>query len=119
MKIAVSSLGTEIIAQVDPRFGRTKWFVLYDTDTGESEPMLNDQALNLSQGTGIQAARQVIDQNVEAVLTGHCGPNAFRTLTEAGVQVVLGATGTVEQAVGRFQAGELKRAEAPDVEGPP
>jgi predicted Fe-Mo cluster-binding NifX family protein len=117
MRIAVSSQGTGLEAQVDPRFGRAKWFILYDTDTGESETLSNDQVLNLPQGAGIQAAQHVINRKVEAVLTGHCGPNAFQTLTAAGVQVVLGASGTVEQAAKRFQEGELKAASAPDVAG--
>jgi predicted Fe-Mo cluster-binding NifX family protein len=117
MKIAISSQGIQATGQVDPQFGRTKWFVLHDTETGEWEPLENEQVLNLTQGAGIQAARQIIDRKVEVVLTGHCGPNAFRTLTEAGVQVVLGATGTVEEAVARFRAGGLRPAAAPDVEG--
>ena len=117
MRIAISSQGMRPTAQVDPQFGRTKWFVLHDTDTGEWESLGNDQVLNLMQGAGIQAARHIIDRKAEVVLTGHCGPNAFRTLTEAGVQVVLGATGTVEEAVTRFRTGGLRPAAAPDVEG--
>jgi predicted Fe-Mo cluster-binding NifX family protein len=117
MKIAISSQGTQPTAQVDPLFGRTKWFVLYDTETDEWEPLGNEQVLNLPQGAGIQAARHIIERKADVVLTGHCGPNAFRTLTEAGVQVVLGATGTVEEAVARFRTGGLRPAAAPDVEG--
>jgi predicted Fe-Mo cluster-binding NifX family protein len=117
MKIAISSRGTQPTAQVDQQFGRTKWFVLYNTETGEWESLANEQILNLTQGAGIQAARQIIDRKVEVVLTGHCGPNAFRTLTESGVQVVLEAAGTVEEAVARFRTGELRPAAVPDVEG--
>jgi predicted Fe-Mo cluster-binding NifX family protein len=117
MKIAISSQGMQPTAPVDPRFGRTTWFVLYDSETGEWEQLENEQVLNLEQGAGIQAARHIIDRKVEVVLTGHCGPNAFRTLTKAGVQVVLGAAGTVEEAVARFQTGGLRPAAAPDVEG--
>jgi predicted Fe-Mo cluster-binding NifX family protein len=117
MRIAVSAQGAEPTAQVDPRFGRARCFLFFDTDTGESEPLSNEQVLNLPQGAGIQAARQVIDRKADVVLTGHCGPNAFYTLSEAGVQVVLGASGSVEEAVKRFQAGDLKPAQSPDVAG--
>ncbi|MFC1611725.1 NifB/NifX family molybdenum-iron cluster-binding protein, partial [Myxococcota bacterium] len=96
---------------------RTKWFVVYDSESEKWEWLGNTQALNLPQGAGIQAAQQVIDQNVDVVLTGHCGPKAFRTLTTAGVKVVVGITGTVEQAVKQFQTGALQPASAPDVEG--
>jgi len=117
MKIAISSQGTQPTADVDPRFGRTKWFILYDTETGEFESISNDQVLNLPQGAGIQAAQQVVGQNAEVVLTGHCGPNAFRTLNAAGVQVVIGVSGSVEQAIKQYQGGLLKPAEDADVEG--
>jgi predicted Fe-Mo cluster-binding NifX family protein len=117
MKIAISSQGMQPTAQVDPRFGRTKWFILHDTETGIWEPLGNEQVLSLAQGAGIQAARQIVEHKVSVVLTGHCGPNAFETLSAAGVQVVLGAAGTVEEAVARFQAGGLQPATAPDVRG--
>jgi predicted Fe-Mo cluster-binding NifX family protein len=117
MRIAVSSEGTELSARVDSRFGRTKWFILYDTDTGEFESINNEQVLNLSQGAGIQAAQHLVDHNADVVLTGHCGPNAFRTLATAGLEVVLGASGTVGEAIKQFQEGGLRAAKAPDVEG--
>ena len=117
MRIAVSSEGTELSARVDSRFGRTKWFILYDTDTGEFESISNEQVLNLPQGAGIQAAQHLVNHNVDVVLTGHCGPNAFRTLAAAGVEVVLGASGTVGEVVKQFQEGGLKTAKASDVEG--
>jgi predicted Fe-Mo cluster-binding NifX family protein len=117
MKIAISSQGTEQTADVDPRFGRTKWFILYDTETGSFESINNDQVLDLPQGAGIQAAQQVVGQNAGVVLTGHCGPNAFRTLNAAGVQVVIGVSGPVDQAVKQYQAGRLKPAVAADVAG--
>jgi len=79
--------------------------------------LCNEQVVRPEQGAGIQAARQLLRRSVEVVLTGHCGPNAFHVLTCAGVQVVLGASGTVEETVARFRAGTEKAAEAPDVQG--
>jgi predicted Fe-Mo cluster-binding NifX family protein len=52
----------------------------------------------------------------EAVITGHCGPKAFRTLQAAGIQVVVGADGTVADAVEQFKSGELVPSDAADVE---
>ena len=68
MKIAISAQGAEPSAPVDPRFGRAPQFVLYDTDTGQSELLSNDQAIGRAQGAGIQTARQIIDQKAEVVL---------------------------------------------------
>jgi len=36
MKITVSAKGTSVDSEVDPRFGRTIGFVLFDTETGNS-----------------------------------------------------------------------------------
>ena len=55
------------------------------------------------------------EHEVQAVLTGNCGPNAHRTLEAAGIQVVVGAGGTVRQAVEQFKAGALSPAEGPNV----
>lgn len=117
MNIAITSEGKEISSRVDPRFGRTKWFVIYNTDSDAFEAIDNQQVLNLSQGAGIQAAQKVVDRNVQVVLTGHCGPNAFQTLTAAGVKVVVGVSGTVSEAVEQYKSGAIRPAASPDVEG--
>jgi len=117
MKIAISATGTNQDAQVDPRFGRTKWFIVHDTTAGAYEAVDNKQQLDLPQGAGIQAAQKVLDEKVEVVLTGHCGPNAFKTLKAGGAKVVVGVSGTVAEAVERFNKGELTPSTEPDVVG--
>lgn len=117
MKIAVTSRGKLPDSPVDQRFGRAPFFVVVDTETGAVEAHDNVQSLSAPQGAGIQGAETVSRLGAEAVITGHCGPKAFRTLQAAGVRVVLGAEGTVAQAVEQFKAGALVPAGAPDVEG--
>jgi predicted Fe-Mo cluster-binding NifX family protein len=117
MRIAVTSQGEMLDSPVDPRFGRASRFILVDTETGRFQAVDNAQNLNAAQGAGIQAAGTVSQLGAEVVITGHCGPKAFRTLRAAGIQVVAGAEGTVAQAVEAFKSGKLKPAESPDVEG--
>lgn len=117
MKIAVTSAGKTLESPVDPRFGRAAYFVLVDTDTGAFEAHDNAQNLNAAQGAGIQAAQTVSSLGAEAVITGHCGPKAFRTLRAAGIQVVVGAEGTVAEVLEAFKTGKLKATESADVEG--
>jgi predicted Fe-Mo cluster-binding NifX family protein len=117
MKIAISSEAMNLDANVDPRFGRARCFIFYDTDTDAFEAHSNEQVLNLPQGAGIQAAQQVIDRGTEVLLTGHCGPNAFRTLQAGGVKVILDVQGVVKKAIGQLKNGALKPAESSDVEG--
>ena len=106
MKIAVTSQGKDLDAQVDPRFGRCATFVIVDTETMEFEAVPNDN-INASGGAGIQSAQVVAGQDAEVVLTGNCGPNAFKTLQAADIGVIIGVKGSVRDAVTQFKDGTL------------
>ena len=116
MKLVITSLGEELDSPVDQRFGRARYFIVFDTETGEWEPRGNRQNLQAVQGAGIQAAQTASELGAEAVITGHCGPKAFRTLTAAGIAVYQGAEGTVQKAVDAWKAEKLTRADGADVD---
>ena len=117
MKIIITTQGDSPDSQVDPRFGRAQYFLVYDTETDTYTPVSNTQNLQAQQGAGIQAGRTVTDAGAQAVLTGNCGPKAFRVLNEAGVRVYIGVKGTAREAVEAFQRGELTEATSANVEG--
>jgi predicted Fe-Mo cluster-binding NifX family protein len=117
MKIAVTAKGSGLSAPVDERFGRAACFVLYDTGTKEVRTIDNAQSVNAAQGAGIQAAETIARQGAGCLLTGHCGPKAFRTLAAAGVKVYHGISGTVADAIAAFEQGRLAAASAADVDG--
>jgi predicted Fe-Mo cluster-binding NifX family protein len=114
MKIGISSTGEDLNADVDPRFGRCKYFLFVDTDTMDFETVSNESAM-ASGGAGIQAAQTVAKVGVKTIITGNMGPNAFQTLSAAGIKVFTGANGTVKEAVEKYKKGELKETEAPNV----
>ena len=118
MKVAVTSEGSELSSAVDPRFGRAKYFILVDDESGEFEARDNQQNLNAAQGAGIQAGRNVIEMGAEAVITGNVGPNAIKTLHAGEIKVYLCQAGlTVQEAVNSLKAGELKLVDQANVEG--
>ncbi|MBU4272449.1 MAG: NifB/NifX family molybdenum-iron cluster-binding protein [Planctomycetes bacterium] len=117
MKIVVTAQRAEMESAVDPRFGRAKYFVLVDTETGQHQAHDNAQNLNAPQGAGIQAAQAVAQLGAEAVLTGHVGPKAFATLGAANIAIYTGAAGTVKEAIEQFQARRLEPAAKADVQG--
>ena len=117
MKIAVTSVGNDLSSEIDPRFGRAKQFILYDTESGEYESVDNRQNVMAAQGAGIQAAEAISELKADVLITGHCGPRAFGALKAAGVKIIVGATGTVEEAIELFVKGKLGEAQVPDVEG--
>ncbi len=109
MKIAVSSTGLDINSSIDPRFGRCSYFAFVDTETMDFEAIENPNAMGVS-GVGIQSAQLMMEKGAKTILTGSCGPNAFSSLQAAGIEVIIGATGTVKEAVEKHKAGELKPA---------
>ena len=117
LKIAVTSKGTELTSEVDPRFGRAQYFVVVDTETLEFEVVENTQNLNLPQGAGIQSSKKVIEAGAEVVITGNCGPKAFKALSGAGVKIATDGSGRVIDMVQKFKNGMLSYADDANVEG--
>lgn len=116
MKIAVSAGSGGLDATVDPRFGRCPCFVIVDTETMQSEVVPNEGG-NMAHGAGIQAAQAVAGQEVQVVLTGNMGPNAYQALSAAGIKIATGVTGTVREAIVRYKRGDLKETSSPSVGG--
>ncbi|HDQ44122.1 MAG TPA: dinitrogenase iron-molybdenum cofactor biosynthesis protein [bacterium] len=114
MKICVTSQGGSLESGVDPRFGRCAFFIVVDTDTLEFEAIDNAQ-IQAAGGAGIQSGQLMAEKRVHAVLTGNVGPNAWQTLSAAGIEVVTGVSGTVLDAVGRYKEGLLKASDKPSV----
>jgi len=117
MKVLVTAQGRELNSPIDPRFGRARFFIVSETETGQFSAVDNAQNLNAPQGAGIQAGKNVIELGAEVVITGHVGPKAFATLQAGGVKVYTGATGTVADAIEQFKAGKLELSSGADVEG--
>ena len=117
MRVAITASKGSIDSPVDQRFGRARYLIVVDIDTGSVDICDNEVNLNAAQGAGIQTAQNIAQMNVEAVLTGHVGPNAFRTLTAAGIKAYTGLQGTVEEAVEQFKIGNLSPVDSADVEG--
>ena len=106
MKVCITSSGTDLNAPIDPRFGRAAYFIIVDTDTMEYQSFPN-LAANATGGAGIQAAQFVASQGVQAIISGDFGPNASMALSSAGIQMIMGATGTVTETIEKFKKGEL------------
>ena len=116
VKIAVSSTGNTLDSMVDSRFGRCPTFIIIDTDTMEFQAYSND-AVSSAHGAGIGAAQGIAKLGAKAILTGQVGPNAHMALRNAGVQMFVGASGTIREAVEAYKKGVLKSVSSPTVQG--
>ena len=107
MKIAISSSGKDLNSQVDPRFGRCSYFLIAETEDMSFE-VFDNENIAMGGGAGSQSAQFVASKGAKAVITGNCGPNAVRTLSAAGVELFVGQTGTVKEAIGKYKNGDLQ-----------
>jgi predicted DNA-binding protein (UPF0251 family)/predicted Fe-Mo cluster-binding NifX family protein len=116
-RIAITSFDGTMEGMVDERFGRAKKLVVHDPATGESQVVENSQQASAAQAAGLQAAQNVIDLGVKVVISGHLGPNAFRILQAAGVQVFSAVNMTVADALKNYQEERLVKLTGADVPG--
>ena len=107
MKVAVSSSGTHLDSPIDPRFGRCAYFVIVNTDDMRFE-VFDNEGIALGGGAGIQSSQFVVSKGAGAIITGNIGPNAVQTLSAAGVEIFIGQTGSVREAVERYRSGDIK-----------
>jgi predicted Fe-Mo cluster-binding NifX family protein len=107
MKVAVSSSGRDLDAQIDPRFGRCAYFIILETDDMSFE-VFDNENIALGGGAGIQSAQFVASKGAKTIITGNAGPNAVRTLSAAGVKVIVGQEGTVRKAIEDYKKRKLK-----------
>ena len=79
MKIAISSSGKDLSSQLDPRFGRCRYFLIIETDTMSFEVFDNDNAA-LGGGAGIQSAQFIAAKGAKVfdyrALRPQCDANA-------------------------------------------
>ena len=117
MRIAVTSTGRDLESAVDPRFGRAAYILIVDSDTMDFEVVDNAENVNAFKGAGIQAASSISDKQADVLLTGFCGPNAFKVLDAAHIKVGADVSGTVREAVAAFVDGKVQLAAAPNAQG--
>lgn len=117
MKIAISSQDGKLSSPVEQRFGRCPAFIIFDTETGNSETLDNSKSLNSAGGAGIQTAQALSNLDVDVIITGHLGPNAHRTLTAANIKGYTGTGMNAQDAIKAFEEGKLALIAGADVAG--
>jgi predicted Fe-Mo cluster-binding NifX family protein len=117
VKVVFTVSADTLQAPLDIRFGRAPKFLVYDLDSRKYDVIDNEQNLNAAQGAGIQSAETVARLGAKALVTGHCGPKAFRVLRAAGIKIFCTDARTVAEALELYSAGRLTEATSADVEG--
>ena len=111
MKIAFTAKGSEWDSQMDPRFGRTEFIVVFDTETKELTSFDNRAIENEAHGAGPKTSQKLFELGANILITGNGpGGNAATVLEKAKIEIFL-ATGlmTVKEAFQEYNSNNLKK----------
>lgn len=109
MKIAFTTKGTDWDAHIDPRFGRTDYFLIYDDEKDELTSIDNTDVSEVAHGAGPRTAQRLFEQKPDVLITGNGpGGNAATVLQQSGIKIFTGAGNmTAKQAFDAYKKGEL------------
>jgi predicted Fe-Mo cluster-binding NifX family protein len=95
---------------MDPRFGRTAYFLIYDEATKNLECIDNSDTGKEAHGAGPIAVQKISELNPDVLITGNGpGGNAARALEMMPVKIYIGAGEmTVGEAYNAFKDQSLK-----------
>jgi len=115
MKVCISSTGITLDSNVDPRFGRCAYFIIYDTSTDTFEYYKNESRDAMG-GAGIKAAQKALENKVDTVISGSIGPNAFKVFQSSQIKIYTGVSGSIRSAIAQLKNNELTQAAVPNVQ---
>lgn len=117
MKIAISTTGNNLDAEVELRFGRASAFLLFDTETQTFSLLDNSEQVNAEQGAGVKTAQNIVRAGAQALISGHCGPKAMKVLNAKKIAVYVTEKSVISEAIAKLQAGSLTPITAADAAG--
>ncbi len=110
MKIAFTTKGTEWNSEMDPRFGRTEFILVYDDEKEEFTSFDNREIENEAHGAGPKTSQKLFEMGPEVLITGNGpGGNAATVLEKAGIKIYIGAGQMlVKEAYEAYKNNSLK-----------
>ncbi len=111
MRIAFTTKGEGWDTEMDPRFGRAAYFLIYDDEKDTLEIADNSKVADMAHGAGPQAAQLLFEYKPNVLITGNGpGGNAERVLRQTGIEIYTGAvSGTAKEAYEKFKKNELNK----------
>jgi len=100
-RICFTAQGPNTEDEIDPRFGRASFYLIYDPKTKSIESLENPNK-DLMQGVGPRSVQFLSENNVEVVFTGQIGPNAQRVLQASHIKTITGASGKIKDLLKKY-----------------
>lgn len=88
MNTLITSTGNTLDSKFDLRFGRAKWFCMYNEEEDTFE-FIENPNINLNSGVGIKTSEKIIELGAQKVISGDFGPKAKDTLNKFNIQMVI------------------------------
>ena len=107
MKIAIPVTANNIDSEVCTSFGRTEFFLIYNTND-QSNYFLDNSAAASQGGAGIKAAQILVDEHVDVLITPRCGENAASVLLEANIAIYKAAGNNLKDNISACEQGKLE-----------
>jgi len=117
MNIAFCSKGCDSESELDERFGRADFFLIYNRENDSYTPVEN-RAKEAKGGAGALAVQQLVDNKVSVVIAPEAGPQAIEALKKFNISIYSqkGAK-TVQEALELWSQGKLDPIEEPGNKG--
>lgn len=106
MKIAIPVDDKSMETSVCQSFGRTPYFLIYDTESKDSIYLDNSAAASQG-GAGIKAAQTIVDNNVSVLLTPRCGENAAEVIKAANIKIYKTFNDSIMNNIDALNDGKL------------
>jgi len=92
---------------ISAHFGRAETFTIVDSETDEVEVVPNTS--EHMGGTGLPP-ELIVSKGAHIMLVGGLGPKAVQMFEQFGIDVFVGATGTVRDVISSWKEGLLEEA---------
>lgn len=109
MKIAFTSTGESWDSEIDARFGRTEFILLYDEENQQLKAHDNRDIINVAHGAGPKTSQKIYELAPDVLITGNGpGDNALNILKNMQLKIYVGAGGlTIREAYEKYKNNQL------------
>lgn len=105
MKIAIATDGNAVA----PHFGRCEGYTIVEVEDGAE--ISRETRANPGHEPGA-LPKLMQELGVHCVICGGAGPRAVGLLAQHGIELIVGVSGPVDDAIARFAAGELEAGDS-------
>lgn len=91
---------------VSTHFGRTDFFLIYNTEDKEATFVKNAAAQSAG-GAGIKAAQLIVDHKVDALISPRLGQNAAEVINSQNIKLYQSITGSIGENIKALEEDKL------------